>query len=222
MPERVLQMTDPLHDYLVDVAVREHPVLSALRDETAAMPMGIMQISPDQGQFMAMLVRLTGARRILEVGTFTGYSSLSMALALPDDGTIHACDVSDEYTAVARRHWAEAGIAHKITLTLAPATETLRGFLDDGMAGSFDLMFIDADKANYDAYYEHGLELVRAGGVILVDNVLWGGSVIDHADQDDDTAAIRALNDKLKHDERVDVTMLSIGDGLTLAHKRAS
>ena len=184
--------------------------------------MGMMQISPDQGQFMAMLVRLTGARRILEVGTFTGYSSLAMALALPDDGTIHALDVSDEYTSVARRHWEKAGVDHKITLTLAPATETLRGFLDDGMAGSFDLMFIDADKANYDAYYEHGLELVRDGGVILVDNVLWSGSVIDRAKQDDDTAAIRALNNKLKHDERIDLTMLSIGDGLTLAHKRAS
>ena len=222
MRERVLQMTDPLHDYLVDVAVREHEVLAELRAETASMPMGIMQVSPDQGQFMAMLVRLTGARRVLEVGTFTGYSSLAMALALPDDGTIHACDVSDEYTSVARRHWEKAGVADKITLTLAPATETLRGFLDDGMAGSFDMMFIDADKESYDAYYEHGLELVRDGGVILVDNVLWSGSVIDHEKQDADTAAIRALNNKLKHDDRIDVTMLSIGDGLTLAHKRAS
>ncbi|MEM7120091.1 MAG: class I SAM-dependent methyltransferase [Pseudomonadota bacterium] len=222
MSERVLQMSDPLHQYLVDVAVREHPVLAELREETATMPMGMMQISPDQGQLMAMLVRLTGARRILEVGTFTGYSSLSMALALPDDGSIHALDVSDEYTSVARRHWEKAGVADKISLTLAPAAETLRGFLDDGMAGSFDLMFIDADKESYDAYYEHGLELVRDGGVILVDNVLWGGSVIDHAKQDADTAAIRALNHKLKHDERIDLTMLSIGDGLTLAHKRAS
>ena len=220
MPHKTLQITDDLLDYLLEVSLREDPVLAELRDETAGLPDSGMQIAPEQGQFMAFLVQLIGARRVLEVGTFTGYSTLVMAQALPEDGEVYACDVSEDYTAVARRYWAKAGIEGKITLTLAPAVETLDNFLAAGMAGSFDFMFIDADKENYDAYYERGLKLVRAGGVILVDNVLWSGAVIDEAKQDADTVAIRALNKKLKDDQRVSLSMLPLSDGLTLALKR--
>ncbi len=220
MPHKALQMTEPLQDYLLEVSLREPPVLAELRAETAALPGAGMQIAPEQGQFMALLVQLIGARRILEVGTFTGYSSLVMALALPDDGQVFACDVSEDYTSVARRYWEKAGVEDKITLTLAPAVGTLDRLLADGMAGSFDLMFIDADKENYDTYYERGLALVRAGGLILVDNVLWSGAVIDPAKQDTDTTAIRALNQKLKDDQRVTLSMLPLADGLTLAIKR--
>jgi caffeoyl-CoA O-methyltransferase len=178
-----------------------------------------MQISPEQGAFMVLLVRLLGARRTLEVGTFTGYSALAVAEALPDDGRVTACDVSEEWTSVGVAAWQAAGVDHKIDLKLAPALETLDHLLEQGAADRYDFMFIDADKANYDGYYERGLKLVRPGGVIAVDNVLWGGSVADAERQDEDTRAIRALNDKIRNDPRVDMVMLPIGDGLTLARR---
>lgn len=179
-----------------------------------------MQIGPGQGQFLALLLKLLGARRVLEIGTFTGYSALWMALALPEDGKLIACDVSAAYTSIGRRSWQEAGVAHKIDLRIAPASETLRTLLAEGQAGSFDLAFIDADKEGYAGYYEQCLQLVRPGGLIAIDNVLWGGAVADDAAQDADTQALRALNARLHVDERIDLSLLPIGDGLTLARKR--
>jgi caffeoyl-CoA O-methyltransferase len=221
MSRRTIQVTDPLYDYMLSVTSREHPLLARLREETARMPGSGMQIAPEQGQLMAFLVTLTGARRALEVGVFTGYSSLAVALAMPPEGRLIACDVSESWTAVARRYWDEAGVADKVSLRLGPATDTLEALLADGQAGSFDFAFIDADKENYGRYYDLALELVRPGGLIAIDNVLWGGAVADPADQDADTQAIRALNARLHHDARIDLTMLPIGDGLTLARKRA-
>ena len=220
MANRSLALTDPLYDYLLQVSLREQPLLARLRQETQDMPEAGMQIAPEQGQFMRLLVALTGARRCLEVGTFTGYSTLSVALALPDDGRIVACDISEAFTSVARRYWAEAKVADKIDLRIAPAMETLDALLADGQAGSFDFAFVDADKENYDGYVERALELIRPGGLLAVDNVLWNGAVIDPAEQDEDTRAIRALNDKLHGDERVELSLVPIGDGLTLARKR--
>lgn len=220
MSNRTIQVTDALYQYILDVSSREHDTLAALRAETARMPRAGMQISPEQGQFMALLVRLLGAKKTLEVGTFTGYSALAVALALPADGQVEACDVSDEWTSVGRRYWQQAGVAEKITLRLGPAADTLQSLLDAGETGTFDFAFIDADKVNYDRYYELAIRLVRPGGLIAIDNVLWGGSVIDPADQDEDTVAIRALNEKLHRDERVDLSLLPLGDGLTLARKR--
>lgn len=220
MSTRSLSLDDRLYDYLLANSLREPAVLAELRAETTAMAQGLMQISPEQGQFMRLLVQLTGARSYLEIGTFTGYSSLSVALALPADGRAQCCDVSREYTDVARRYWARAGVEHKITLTLAPATETLDALLAGGEAGRWDLAFIDADKASYDAYYERCLRLLRPGGLILVDNVLWSGDVADPAKSDADTLALRALNAKLAKDARVELSMLPLGDGLTLALKR--
>jgi caffeoyl-CoA O-methyltransferase len=221
MSRRTIQVTDPLYDYMLSVTSREHPLLARLREETARMPGSGMQIAPEQGQLMAFLVTLTGARRALEVGVFTGYSSLAVALAMPPEGRLIACDVSESWTAVARRYWDEAGVADKVSLRLGPATDTLEALLADGQAGSFDFAFIDADKENYGRYYDLALELVRPGGLIAIDNVLWGGAVADPADQDADTQAIRALNARLHHDARIDLTMLPIGDGLTLARRRA-
>ena len=220
MTNKILNMTDELYDYMLSVSLRELPVLRRLREETASHPMAQMQISPDQGQFMNFLVRLMGAKRTLEVGVFTGYSSLSVALALPPGGRIIACDVSEEWTSIARRYWEEAGVAHKIDLRLAPALETLDGLLASEQAGSFDFAFIDADKTNYDGYYERALQLLRSGGLIAIDNVLWSGRVADPSVQDKDTAALRALNDKIHRDERVLVSMLPVADGLTLALKK--
>ncbi len=220
MASRTLELDDRLYDYLLANSLREPPLLARLREETAAMPMANMQISPEQGQFMALLVELIGARRTLEVGTFTGYSALCVALALPAGGKLIACDISEEFTAVARRYWAEAGVADKIDLRLGPAAETLDGLLSDGLAGTLDFMFIDADKQGYDAYYERGLSLLRPGGLITVDNVLWGGSVADPGRQDADTRAIRALNLKALGDGRVSISLVPIGDGLLLARKR--
>jgi caffeoyl-CoA O-methyltransferase len=209
-----------VYAYLLQHGVRESNALSALRTETSAVRGAGMQISPEQGAFMALLVGLLGARRTLEVGTFTGYSALAVAEALPDNGRLTACDVSEEWTAIAVAAWKAAGLAHKIELKLAPALETLDSLLGEGGADTYDFMFIDADKANYDGYYERGLELVRRGGLIAVDNVLWGGSVANGERQDDDTRAIRTLNDKIRDDSRVDAVMLPIGDGLTLARRR--
>jgi len=220
MTNRSLALTDPLYDYLLQVSLREPPLLARLRAETEALPEAGMQIAPEQGQFMGLLIELTGARRCLEVGTFTGYSTLSVALALPGDGRIMACDISEAFTAVARRYWAEAKVADKIDLRIAPAMETLDALLADGQAGGFDFAFVDADKENYDGYVERALALLRPGGLLAVDNVLWNGAVIDPARQDDDTRAIRALNDKLHRDQRVALSLVPIGDGLTLARKR--
>lgn len=213
-------LDDRFYEYLLSVSLREPELLRELREETARHPQGVMQIAPDQGQLMQMLVRLLGARRTLEVGVFTGYSSLSVALALPDDGKIIACDVSEEFTAIARRYWARAGVAHKIELRLAPALQTLDQLLSEGQTSTFDFAFIDADKENYDGYYERALRLVRPGGLIAIDNVLWHGKVIDPQAQDEDTLAIRALNEKLRDDDRILLSLLSISDGLTLALKK--
>lgn len=191
-----------------------------LREETASMEQANMQIGPEQGQFMALLIELIGARSVLEVGTFTGYSALAMAVALPENGALVACDVSEEWTAIGRRYWEEAGVAHKIELRLAPALETLDALLAEGRAGTFDFAFIDADKEGYDAYYERALELVRLGGLIALDNTLWEGKVADPAATDVDTEAIRAINAKLALDERVTLSLITVGDGLTLARKR--
>jgi predicted O-methyltransferase YrrM len=220
MSNRSIMLTDSLYEYMTDVSLREPPLLLALREETSELTQRAMQISPEQGQFMALLARLTGARRCLEVGVFTGYSSLVTALALPDDGRIVACDVSEEWTAVARRYWREAGVAHKIELRLAPATESLDDLLAQGRAGTFDFAFIDADKTNYLAYYERTLALLRTGGLALVDNTLWSGRVADPEVADADTVALRHFNEVLHRDERVDLSLLPMGDGLTVVRKR--
>lgn len=219
MSSRTLNLDDALYDYLLAHSLREHPEQAALREATRAHPRARMQISPEQGQFMALLVKLLGARRCIEIGVFTGYSALSVALALPEDGRILACDISDEYTCIGKPYWQRAGVAHKIDLQLAPAIETLDARLQAGEAGTYDFAFIDADKIGYDAYYECCLKLLRAGGLIAIDNVLWGGDVARPA-RDEDTRALQALNDKLHRDERIDLAMLPIGDGLTLAAKR--
>ncbi|TME34233.1 MAG: methyltransferase domain-containing protein, partial [Chloroflexi bacterium] len=195
-------------------------VLGRLRERTASLPEHGMQIAPEQGAFMALLVRAIGARRCLEVGTFTGYSSTAVALALPADGQVVCCDVSREWTDIAREAWAEAGVADRVELRLGPALETLDGLLADGAAGSFDFAFIDADKPNYDGYVERALRLVRSGGLIAIDNVLWSGRVADASVDDESSNAIRALNEKLATDARVDVAMVPIGDGLTLLRVR--
>ena len=220
MSNRTVSMTDELYQYLLAVSSREPEVLRRLREETARLPNAGMQIGPEQGQFMALLVQLLGARRTLEVGVFTGYSSLAVALALPPDGRVVACDVSEEWTAIARRYWAEAGVAEKIELRLGPAVETLDALLAAGQEGSFDFAFVDADKGNYDRYYERALRLVRRGGLIAIDNVLQGGRVADPEAQGESVAAIRALNARLHGDERVALSLVPIGDGLTLALRR--
>ncbi|MGE0718967.1 MAG: class I SAM-dependent methyltransferase [Alphaproteobacteria bacterium] len=221
MSARLTPMTDALRDYLLSVSLRETAVQRELREATLAVKGAGMQISPEQGQLMALLVELTGARRAIEVGTFTGYSALCVALALPADGRMVCCDISKEWTSIGRRFWERAGVADRIDLRLGPAVHTLDDLLANGFGGDFDLAFIDADKSNYDAYYERCLALVRPGGLILVDNVLWGGRVIDPTDASADTAAIRAFNAKLHDDPRVTLAMLPIGDGLTLARRRA-
>jgi caffeoyl-CoA O-methyltransferase len=218
MSRRSIQVTEALADYIRTVSLREPDLLRRLRDETATMEFAGMQISPEQGQFMALLAGLIGAKRYLEVGTFTGYSALVMALALPADGQVVACDVSEKWTAVGRRYWREAGVEQKIDLRLAPALRTLDALIAD--RASFDFAFIDADKENYDGYYERALKLVPRGGIIAIDNVLWGGSVIDPARKDAETEAIRALNRKLAKDERIHLSLLPVGDGLTLAVPR--
>jgi len=220
MSKGSIGLDEALNDYILRVGVREHPVLARLRERTAPLENARMQISPDEGAFLQMLVRLLPARRILEVGTFTGYSSTAMALAQDDDDRILCCDVSEEWTDIAREAWTEAGVADRITLRLAPAVETLDALLAEGQGSLFDLAFIDADKGNYDNYYERALQLVRPGGLIAIDNVLWSGRVADESDQDADTQAIRALNAKIATDERVDLAMTPIADGVTLARVR--
>ncbi len=211
------ELSPELLDYLVRVGVREHPALARLREHNRGEARGTMQVGPDEGALLGLLVRLLGARRVLEIGTYTGYSSTSMALALPPDGRIVCCDVSREWTDVARGVWADAGVADRVELRLGPAVETLDALLAAGEEDGFDMAFIDANKADYDAYYERALRLVRPGGLIAIDNVLWSGRVADPSVQDDDTAAIRAINEKIATDDRVDPVMLTLRDGLTLA-----
>ncbi len=220
MSNRTIALTDSLYQYLLDVSLRESATQRALREETLRMPRRSMQIAPEQGQFMALVARLVGARRCLEIGVFTGYSSLATALALPDDGRIVACDVSEEWTSIARRYWREAGVEHKIDLRLAPARDTLDALLAAGEQGRHDLAFIDADKTGYLDYYERCLRLLRPGGLIMIDNTLWGGRVADPEDGDEETAALRHFNEVLHRDERVELSLVPIGDGLTLARKR--
>ena len=220
MSNRTLTIDDPLYEYLLRVSLREPEILWRLRRETGYLDMANMQISPEQGQFMALLVKLLGVRRAIEVGVFTGYSALAVALALPDDGRLLACDVNRDWTDMAQRYWEEAGVAHKIELRLAPAWQTLQSLIDAGDSGTFDFAFIDADKVNYPQYYEACLRLVRPGGLIAIDNVLWGGDVIAADKQDEDTVAIRGINAMLREDARVDISLLPIGDGLTLARRR--
>lgn len=220
MSKQTLNLSDELYHYMLSVSLREAGLLQALREETAQDNMSMMQISPEQGQFMAMLVKMIDAKNMIEIGTYTGYSSLVMALASADDANIIACDVSEQWTSIARRYWRQAGVENKIDLRLAPAAETLQALLSQGKAGSFDFVFIDADKPGYQTYFDQAFLLLRSGGLIAIDNVLWGGSVIDLTKNDDDTAAIRRFNENLFADSRVDISLVPIADGLTLARKR--
>lgn len=220
MTNRTLTLDEPLYQYLLDVSLRESALLRQLREETAQLPVARWQIAPEQGQFMALLVKLSGAKRLLEIGTFTGYSSLCLAGAMPEDGRLLCCDLSAEYTAIAQRYWQQAGLDERIELRLAPALETLAKLERAGQGESFDLIFIDADKANYPAYLEHALVLVRSGGLILFDNTLWSGRVLEINPESADTRAIQALNRRLKQDQRLDLSLLPLGDGLTLCRKR--
>jgi predicted O-methyltransferase YrrM len=216
---RMLPASDALFDYISRLGTREHPVLRRCREETAKQPFWQMQIGPDQGAVMGLIAQLVGAKRYLEIGTFTGYSALAVALALPVDGKIVCCDVSKEFTDQARGYWEEAGVAGKIELHLAPAVETLDRMIEAGEP-AFDLAFIDADKPRYEDYYERALKLARTGGLIALDNMLWGGRVAEAEADDENTVAIRALNEKIHDDPRIDMAMLAIGDGVMLARKR--
>ncbi len=220
MSRETLGLSENLLTYVRKVGMREDADLARLREETAHHPMARMQISPEQGQFMALLVELFGAAKTFEVGTFTGYSAMVVAKAIGPNGRVIALDVSEEFTSVARRHWAKAGVADRIDLRLAPAAQSLEGMLKAGEADSYDFCFIDADKTGYDTYYEYALKLLRPGGLIAIDNVLWSGKVADPADTSEDTVALRALNTKISKDERVTHSLVPIGDGLTLAMKR--
>ena len=219
MQKKTLGLDQQLYEYLLDVSVREAEILQKLRAETAQYPGAIMQIAPEQGQFMALLVQLLGAKKTLEIGVFTGYSSLVTALALPPEGKIVACDIDEKSTSIARRYWQEAGVIDKIDLRIAPALETLDKLLEEGQTNTFDFAFIDADKRNYENYYEKCLQLIRPGGLIAVDNVLWFGKVADPQDEDKRTIAIRDFNQKLAQDKRVKISLVPIADGLTLALK---
>lgn len=219
MTIKSILVTDALYDYMLATSLREPEVLKLLREETAQHTHSMMQIAPEQGQFMSLLVKLIGAKTILEIGVFTGYSSTCLALALPAEGRITACDISEEFTNVARRYWAQAKVTDKIDLRLGPALETLDNLIAEGKAGNYDMAFIDADKANYEGYYEQSLVLLRAGGLLVIDNVLWNGQVANPSIQDADTVAIRRLNEKIHTDPRVSISLLPIADGLTLALK---
>ena len=222
MSSTTLFLNQQIYDYMCGVSIREPDLMVELRKETAPLEYAVMQITPEQGQFMTLLTRLTGVRRAIEVGTFTGYSSLAIAMGMPDDGRLIACDLSEEWTSIAKRYWHRAGQADKIDLRLAPALETLDDLLHAGEAGRFDLAFIDADKKNQLNYYERCLALLRPGGLIMVDNVLWGGAVTDENDQTRETVAIREFNKLIHQDLRVDISLIPIGDGLTLARKRGA
>lgn len=220
MSKKSIGLSDELHEYLLSVSLREPEVMRRLREETAEHPKSQMQIAPEQAQFFQLLIKLIGARRTLEIGVFTGYSALAVAEVLPSTGTLVACDISEEYMEVAERYWEEAGVADRIELRIAPATETLEALLDDGQAGTFDFSFIDADKVQYDAYYEQSLKLLRPGGVIALDNVFQNGDVTDPSADDESVRAIQQLNEKIHKDERVELSMLPLADGVTLAMKR--
>lgn len=220
MSNQTLPLDDRLYRYLINHSVHEPAVLVALRHETAQHPMAQMQIAPEQGQFMGLLVQLLGVTKALEVGVFTGYSALRVALALPPEGRLVACDVSEEYTAIARRYWQQAGVADKIDLRIAPAADTLAQLIEAGETSSFDFAFIDADKSGYPTYYEQALQLVRPGGLIALDNMLWSGQVADPTVQDNRTNTLRCLNDKIHNDDRVVASLVPIADGLTLAMKK--
>lgn len=220
MTGQTLPIDERLYTYLLDVSLRETAVLRRLREHTSEMPQSNLQIAPEQGQLMALLVRLIGAKRTIEIGVFTGYSALVTAQALPEDGRLVACDVSEEWTRIARRYWDDAGVTGKIDLRLAPAARTLQTLIDEGQSACFDFAFIDAEKTHYDTYYELCLRLLRHGGLVCFDNTLWGGTVADPNVHDDDTEALRRLNVKLRDDQRVDLSLVPIGDGLTLARKR--
>lgn len=219
MSRKTIGLEENLYDYLLSVSLREPIILTQLRQETAQHPMSQMQISPEQGQFMALLVKILGAKKTLDIGVFTGYSALVVALALPMNGKVIACDVSDEFTSIARRYWEQAEVSNKIDLHISPALETLDKLLLNGEKETFDFAFIDADKSNYENYYERSLQLIRPGGLIAIDNVLWSGQVADTTVQDTRTNAIRALNRKLHQDSRITLSLVPIGDGLTLARK---
>lgn len=220
MSDFTLDLTPEVYQYLLKHSLREPEVLKKLREQTHTMSMAQMQISPEQGQFMQLLMQLINAKKTLDIGTFTGYSALSVALSLPADGKVVACDINGEWTKIAKKYWDLAQVANKIDLRLAPAVETLENLIDQGESETFDFAFIDADKRNYSNYYELSLKLLRPGGLIAVDNVLWSGAVADPEIQDADTKAIRELNTQIHHDKRVDISMLPIGDGLTLARKK--
>ena len=220
MSDETLNLTPELYEYLKSVSLREPDVLVRLRVETSRHPRAAMQISPEQGQFMSLLVKLLGVQKVLEIGVFTGYSSTIVALALPDDGQITACDIDEDFTSIAQRYWQEAGVSQKINLNLAPALETLTKLLDQGAEATYDMAFIDADKCNYPNYYEPCLRLLKPGGVLLVDNVLWDGRVADLSINDVDTDGIRRLNKLVHEDSRVDMSLIPFGDGLTLVRKR--
>lgn len=220
MSSKTLNLTPSLYDYMLSVSLREPAILKSLREETAKLSSSVMQISPEQGQFMALLIGLIGAKKTLEIGVYTGYSSLAVALALPDNGQIIACDISTETSAIAKRFWVKAGVEQKIDLRLAPALQTLDQLIEQGASNTFDFAFIDADKYNYTNYYERSLALVRPGGLILIDNVLWSGRVADPKDHDKQTEAIRQLNTMIYQDERVNMSLLPLGDGISLVQKR--
>jgi predicted O-methyltransferase YrrM len=220
MSRRTLPLTDRLHEYLLANSLREHPALARLREETSLLPGAGMQIAPEQGQLMAFLVELIGARRVLEIGCFTGYSALAMALALPPDGRLITLEANAGPIEIGRRAWRAAGVADRIEVRIGLALESLDHLLRDDGAGSFDLAFIDADKKSYDGYYERALALVRPGGLILLDNMLWDGAVADPSNQERQTVVLRTLNAKLQRDERITLSLLPLGDGLTLARKR--
>jgi predicted O-methyltransferase YrrM len=220
MANRSIELNESTYNYLLSVSLKEPQVLQELRGETATLSNAVMQIAPEQGQFMSLLVKLLNVKKALEVGVFTGYSSLCVALALPEDGKLIACDVSDEYTSMARRYWEKAGVAEKIDLRIAPALDTLDKLIATGESNSFDFAFIDADKSNYTHYYDRILELLRPQGLILVDNVLWSGKVADTEIKDNRTQQIRNFNEKLYRDDRIDLSLLPIADGLTLAMKK--
>jgi predicted O-methyltransferase YrrM len=219
MSNKTLPLNNVLYEYILSVSLREPEVLARLRIESLQQSMSVMLSAPEQGQFMALLVQLLGARKCLEVGVYTGYSTLWVALALPPDGSVLACDISEQWSAVARRYWEQAGVSDRIELQLAPALETLDRQLEAGQAGSFDFAFIDADKENYINYYERTLQLLRSGGLMVIDNTLWSGSVADSTRQDAETCAIRALNRHVHADRRVQMSLLPVADGLTLARK---
>jgi O-methyltransferase len=220
MSNRTIYLNDALYEYLLGVSLREPGVLRDLREETRPMPEADCQISPEQGQFMALLLRVMGAKRVLEVGTFTGYSALAMALALPEDGKVVTCDRSETWTAIARRYWHKAGVEDRIDLRLGDANGSLEQLKEEGEAGRFDFAFIDADKTNDGSYFEKCLGLVRTGGLIAIDNTLWSGRVADKAQTDADTKAIRAFNTERSKDNRIDLSLVPIADGLTICRKR--